>query len=636
MSFGYAIVGALILFVIGIYSLVTKLRNRPILHSANSSKDPKRSTDKRHLTRHETKILDQAKSLMGQNRVLQASRLLESIGLERDAIAVLETNKHIHEAAQILMRMRRPNRAGIVYARNGYWTNAAECFVLAGMYYEAAKASLESSDFPNAAILFEKAGKFEEAAKSYIKSKLHLEAGRAYLKASQQEAAVQCFIKKFSDDPSFDKSQLTSTDKDAMVKWLSSGSFDERIVSIVQGYGQLHKPVLEFYRSGQYKKAVPLLVKAKTEDINRIMLDINYEDSSYVNLAKAFEESGMVDRAGMIFEAGGKFDEAARNFEQYGDLERAYYCYERAGDSANSSRLRSKNSKVKTQSSGPSNGFVLGEDSQLSELNQNLSLSNNTAFLDRSDDEQVRDPFSELGLEAESTTKSELPSSPQPTSLAFGKQSANQLSDFKMYIDDPDDSSSLDSSSSSSNGNTRHRNLSANSFLSTSLEKTEHFDSGKNLLAGFSKEESRYVTPTHKNFFNCSIFVDLNRDECELIWNVGETIEIGANEVLYDGTSNLEGMYVVLEGKLSCTKSGKTDSKPSGSISVSDSFGELVVLADYQTPIQLFSVSKCKVWYCSASKFEQALFSHGSISTKIYKYYLSKLLTRLTQQSKAG
>ena len=345
----------------------------------------------------------------------------------------------------------------------------------------------------------------------------------------------------------------------------------------------------------------------------------------------------MVDRAGMIFEAGGKFDEAARNFEQYGDLERAYYCYERAGDSANSSRLRSKKSKVKTQFSGPSNVFVLGEDSQLSELHQDLSLSNNKTLVDRSDDaHQDREPFSGLGLDAEPTTKSEAPLSPQSTSMAFGNQSANQPSDFKMYIDDSDDSTSLDSSLAPGYGNTRDRNLSANAFLSASLEKTEHFDSGKNLLTGFSKEESRYITPTHKNFFSCSIFVDLNRDECELIWNVGETIEVGANEILYDGTSNLDGMYVVLEGKLSCTKSGKIDAKPSGTISVSDSFGELVVLADYQTPIQLSSTSKCKVWYCSASKFEQALFSHGNISTKIYKYYLSKLLTRLTQQSKAG
>ena len=634
MSIGYAIIVVLLVVVFGVYSQVTKSKNRPVVKSTHSGKSPKRVSDQRHLTRHETKILDQAKSLIGQNRILQASRLLESIGLERDAIAVLESNKHIHEAAQILMRMRRPNRAGIIYARNGYWTNAAECFISAGMFYEAGKASMASGDHGNAALLFEKASKFEEAAKIFSKCKLYIEAGRAYLKSGNIQAAVTSFVRKLTEDLSFDRSQFTSSDKDAMVKWLSAGNFNDDIVSIVQSYGQLHKPIIEFYKAGNYKKSVPLISKTKMEDINRIMLAINYEDISYVDLALAFAEAGMHDRSGMIFEAGGKFDKAGIAFEQFGDLERAYYCFERAGDIENSSRLKSKKSSARSQRSSAPSRFVLGEDSQLSELHKNLDLQPADSPVEDGNRSSLDFSFDVSAIEEMSAEPKHQEVRPQLST--YTAESPSDLSEFKLYIDEDDAPSPPEPSVASPGNETRGRNLSANAFLSTSLEKTEHFDSGASLSARFSKDESRYVMATHKNFFNCSIFVDLNRDECELIWHAGEVIEIDADFVLYDGISDLEGMYVVLEGTLSCTKKNRNDSKPSGSISASDSFGELSVLAEYQTPLQLTATSQCKVWYCSSSKFEQALFSNGNISTKIYKYYLTKLLTRLTHQSKAS
>ena len=333
----------------------------------------------------------------------------------------------------------------------------------------------------------------------------------------------------------------------------------------------------------------------------------------------------------MIFEAGGKFDQAAQSFEEFGDLERAYYCFERAGDLESSSRLRSKKSTAKFQSSSAPSRFILGEDSQLSEIQQNFG----THQLDQGAPHRGQSPSNsnfQVSHIDEMTAKNE-PGEESKPSAAYSTLPASELSHFKLYIDE-DDLPTAEVSGAPIGNENRGRNLSANAFLANATEKTEQFDSGGVLIPGFSKEESRYLVATHKNFFNCSIFVDLNRDECELIWNAGEVVELESNVVLYDGLSNLEGMYVILEGKFSCTKIN--ESKPSGTISVSDSFGELSVLAEYQTPIQLCSLTNSKVWYCSSSKFEQALFSNGNISTKIYKYYLSKLLTRLTQHAKAG
>src|SRR5690606_39370166 len=83
-----------------------------------------RSTDKRRLSRREKGLYTQAEILLKQGKAMPAARILEQINMPHEAIQALEDHGEIHEAANILMRMQRQNRAGVVYARHGMWADA--------------------------------------------------------------------------------------------------------------------------------------------------------------------------------------------------------------------------------------------------------------------------------------------------------------------------------------------------------------------------------------------------------------------------------------------------------------------------------------------------------------------------------
>lgn len=630
----------------------------------SGNKSSQRSTDKRKLTRHELKIRDQAKDLISQKKFTQAARLLESIKLERDAIAILEANNHIHEAAQVLLRMQRPGRAGILYARNGYWTNAVECFVIAGMFYEAGKAATESGDHKNAASLFENTGKFEEAGKSYLKAGLYLNAARAFLKDKRLNQAINAFRKKLSDGTEIVVAHYNSTDIEAMVSWLSLGQYDPDIAGLVLKFGEIHKVVINLSKTEKHANASKLLVNAKTEDFKKILSELQYEDKSCLKVADAFFAAELYEQSGMVFEQSGDFKNAAVSFEQYGDFERASYCYERSGDLSNANRLRSKKSKIKVKVGSAPRGFSLSQDSSLSELNRSQSSTKNNSS---SDLQAAVQP--EIQLE----TQPEIPHVAQPISQVpnrneglaanfvsielTGQQSAIETERSKIpenLTDSERFSEKLDLNGikiglvKSSSKEQSHlapqvsspAGVAKSSFnLSVEESSTEMFkaeDGPKNLAKNARDIESRYIQPVHKNFYRCSILVDLNSSECEILWNVGAVKVYGKGDVILDGIGLTQGIYVVLEGEVNCFKGNRADEKVAVTITNSDSFGELVVLADYQTPMRLVSVNNTKIWYCATDKFESVLYSNGSISTKIYKYYMSKLLTKITKQAKAG
>ena len=655
MSLGYIITIALAVLILGFYSIFKNLGRRNISREKGSvNKDSLRATDKRKLSRHEVKIRDQAKNLIAQKRFTQAARLLESIKLERDAIAILEANNHIHEAAQILLRMQRPGRAGILYARNGYWTNAAECFVIAGMFYEAGKAATESGDHKNAASLFESTGKLEEAGKSYLKAGLYLNAARVYLKDKRLNQAISAFRKKLSDGTEIVLSQYNSSDIEAMVSWLSLGQYDADIAALVQKSGEISKVVINLSKTENHADATKLLVNAKTEDFKKILSELHYEDKTVIRVADAFFAAEIFEQSGMIYEQSGEFKNAAISFEQYGDFERASYCYERSGDLSNANRLRSKKSKIKVRVSSAPKGFSLSQDSNLSDLNHTQSStkinSEDPPKIENqvipavaalaggpNKSDQVVGNFVSIELTAQQNTN-EAEKSKDPENLSDSERFSEKL-DFHGIKVESEKAGSKEVTPKSPT--TLKSLVDPKNALNFSVQEssTEMFlarDVPTHLSKNAKDLESRYIQPVHKNFYRCSILVDLNSSECEMLWNVGVVKAFGRGDVILDGAGLTQGIFVVLEGDVHCFKGTKSDEKVAATITNSDSFGELVVLADYQTPMKLVSVENSKVWYCTTEKFESVLYANGSISTKIYKYYMSKLLNKITKQSKAS
>jgi hypothetical protein len=130
-----------------------------------------RAIDMLRLSRDDDSKRQHALKLIEDGQIVEGARTLESLGLHRTAISTLETHHKIDEAAEILLRMSRPNRAGVVYQRNEMPAKAAECFLLANMPEDAARCFMEAGKwdsrcYKKAADLYEDVGKVDLALRA--------------------------------------------------------------------------------------------------------------------------------------------------------------------------------------------------------------------------------------------------------------------------------------------------------------------------------------------------------------------------------------------------------------------------------------------------------------------------------------
>jgi hypothetical protein len=76
-------------------------------------------------------LYERAIALVRENRVVDGSKLLEELGLNREAAAVLERAGMVQESAAVFLRRKRYHRAAEVYARHQMWQQAGSCYMLA-------------------------------------------------------------------------------------------------------------------------------------------------------------------------------------------------------------------------------------------------------------------------------------------------------------------------------------------------------------------------------------------------------------------------------------------------------------------------------------------------------------------------
>ncbi|NBQ53560.1 MAG: hypothetical protein EBU49_08275 [Proteobacteria bacterium] len=76
-------------------------------------------------------LYERALVLVRENRISDGARILEELGLAREASSVLERGGMVHEAAGVFFRRKRYHRAGEVYARHKMWEQAGHSYLLA-------------------------------------------------------------------------------------------------------------------------------------------------------------------------------------------------------------------------------------------------------------------------------------------------------------------------------------------------------------------------------------------------------------------------------------------------------------------------------------------------------------------------
>ena len=121
-----------------------------------------------------------------------------------------------------------------------------------------------------------------------------------------------------------------------------------------------------------------------------------------------------------------------------------------------------------------------------------------------------------------------------------------------------------------------------------------------------------------KPYYLAHIFVDLNRNECDLLWEYGILREITANTKLYSPPEPAEFMAIILQGKL------QTTLKPFY-YHESDCLGELTMLTQTSQIIEAHATTFTQVFCLAHEEFKQFAYDHPTVAYKITAAYLSYL-----------
>jgi tetratricopeptide (TPR) repeat protein len=589
------LIGLFVLIIIVVFLLSKKSTTSARAHKMGRKSFKQRHADSRKLSRHEKKLLTKAKQFIVQKRFLQAARLLESIRMERDAITLLEKSGHIHEAAHMLLRMRRPNRAGVVYARNNYFTNAAECFLKAGMPLEAAQCARSSGDHKLAAAAFEKVGEFGEAAQSYVSIGAYINAARCYYKADQIDSAMASYKKKFQNTEDFNFKTLTSEDLSYVTRWLSAGHFDESIAEAAKRTDLLPKIIHSLSSSGHMNSISNLVPFCDIQDLNVIMSKVNYEDISAKTLALGLKEAGDHERSGMIFEQLGMFQDAAEAFEIAQDFERASYLWGRAGNNERSELAKQKKSEnpgAKAKSNAIEGNFALGTAGAMALSDDNLAINNSA--------------------DASSPVPPPAPAAdPSPSVSQSFSLSSSEAAEAQPVNTPPPPSFDLNQVPEVPSPSNTNDSVSASFSLDVKPETSDQDQSNN----------------APKSFFQSGLWIDLTGVECQKIWDRGEVIDIGKGDIVVSDKENSPGLYVLLSGTVSAQSSHSQST-----LSAGDYFGDLASFAEISNSCSYSTLETSKLWLIKTNELEDLMEEDGVIARKVYKTFTTDLLKRLSQE----
>lgn len=316
-----------------------------------------RASDLKLLTPQEEGIAKQAQKLIAKGQVKQAAHMLEQIGLHRHAITALERAHLVDDAARVLLRMQKPGRAAVLYARNGFWKEAAQCHILAGMPLEAANCLKEAAFHREAAEIFLKENHFTEAADSFQTGGYFLDASRAWTKALKRKNASDCLVRAVNEASSPAEIGLTSDEFDLLFEAAKAGNATPTILAVLSSSSKIQKMISEALGDNNRALAFALFEKSPPHIASTLMSDINVQSQEAKLLASIFHDAGQYRYAAMLFEQSGEFKSAADAFEKAGDIERANYCLERIGGAKLKQKTNSANPETTPDS--PAGNFII-------------------------------------------------------------------------------------------------------------------------------------------------------------------------------------------------------------------------------------------------------------------------------------
>ena len=614
----WSIIVLAVIFLVGVAGFVWQLGN---MRGANARGRRKRvekvisgtrRSDRSKLSRHERKLYDQAEKLMQHGKIQPAAQILEQIGMPREAISALENSGLIHDAAKILMRMQRHNRAGVVYARHGMWEHGAKCFKMANMPLEVAKCYREAGDFAQAEEYFEKAGRLEDAADCCIQLNDLQRAGQLFIAAGQREKAINAYLKLIESQYNPTNMEFNDDEIRLMVDSVRNGdNLETRIPEILAVRNKLLDPINYLSKIGNPQIAANLLNRAGSDIGPALMAEVNYQDGSSEKLAAVFLIAKNPMYAGMIYERMESYEAAGDAFEAAEEFERAAYCFERASKDKKAKKARDRvllEPKRKTYSPSPFALNQLPSEGTGSNIGFNDSSNESTAMIEVPANQPPTASVAENShpkmppmFSTAALNELDPKVAKEPVAIVVEEKHTG-LGNFRLDIED--------------------ENVSDDNVYTPKPPSFAPLDPPSKPLS----KDSQAL----REVFNRSGFMqDLDNDQKQKLWNIGRTITYGKEETIITYNDEPGGIYIILTGNVNCYKQQGTKETYLDEMGEAESFGELWLLAEHPTAVKFVAKANTTVHIIERAGFTELLDKDGAVARKLYKRFTHRLLRRL-------
>ena len=586
-----------------------------------------RSTDKRKLTRNEKRLYLQSQQLLSQGNVLAASRILEQVQMRREAIQALEDAGLIHEAAKILMRMRRANRAGVVYARHAMWVDAAKCFVTADMPLEVAKCAREAGDFKTAGEYFEKANRPDAAAACFAKlGELHT-AAKLYSASGQKEKAMNMYVTLTETTQNIASLDFNNNEVQLIMDYMVEGNRSKGLVDLVINKNKLTEVLINLVTKNMIKQAAELYLRSNNDIGPQLMAEIDYQSDAAKNLAEVFLNVSQFNYAGMVLERLSEYERAGEAFKQAEDFNRAAHCFERCGkeDLANQLRDTNKNAAQPAHDAPPP--FTLKQ-SKKSAFGDSNDESNQ---FETEDSTQVFEhetpPVPQANAKKQTKTKISEPKEPANKSSPVGQ--------FSLKATVPSVPSSHNETDESTFKDHVATKKSDEPVKPSNLEmKLKRPTPPLPEISNSSSNEPVSLDDGRSAFHKAKFFSDLDFDQKNKLWNIGRSLNFASEEELLTYNDEPKGVYVIIEGSVSVYRMSNQLETYVDQMSESDTFGELWLLSDQPSEVKFIASKNTRIRIIERDNFNELLDKDGALARKIYRRFTNRLIKRLLKPVK--
>ncbi len=582
-----------------------------------------RKGDTRVFKGAEKKLYQESQRYLEEGKIAAGARILEQLNMPREAIQALEDAGLIHEAAKILMRMQRHNRAGVVYARHGMWENAAASFKQANMPLEVAKCSREAGNFAVAAEYFEKVGRYEDAGDCLEQVGDFHRAARLFSTAGQRQRAMFLYNKLAAAAQNLAVIEFRDEEVDQIVDYLGDGHTEAGLADVAVTRNKLNDVILNLVSKGLVKQASEIYLRATTDIGPMLMAEVNYQNRSASSLAEVFQNVSSFHYAGMVFERMSAFDKAGEAFEKAEDFERAAYCFERSGQEPKARMLKEKSKLMPYKGKAGSSNFALSDVASQANAFGSVTDGESTAVL-------------EVGRSGRQTAGPSLPPRklsmpPPPVARAQGS--------FSMAFDEeaPDDPTSRIVAPVAGE-ETSWKPISETQASRPPLPVSGHdggFDGEGDQAPTLPPPSPRLAAAPgtlddgRAAFHKAKFFADLDFDQKNRIWNIGLTLNFEADQTVLTYNDEPKGVYVIIQGSVSCYKQVSNKEAYVDQMGEGESFGELWLLADQPTAVRFVATKATKIRVVGRDSFNELLDKDGTIARKLYKRFTMRLLKRL-------